>query len=110
VIHKFDAPPTRIEPWPSAPRITNDQSTIVNPAEPSAIDPRLSAVAAPALFPTLLNLPIQKCWPLDGGRFITLPCVLTQDPDTSERNVGIYRIQIYDDRAVEIDWQIAESP
>jgi 4-hydroxy-3-polyprenylbenzoate decarboxylase len=38
--------------------------------------------------PTLLNLPIQKCWPLDGGRFITLPCVVTKDPDTGERNVG----------------------
>jgi 4-hydroxy-3-polyprenylbenzoate decarboxylase len=48
--------------------------------------------------PTLLDLPILKCWPLDGGRFITLPCVVTKDPDTGERNVGMYRIQIYDDR------------
>src|SRR5438552_16701472 len=56
--------------------------------------------------PTLLNLPIQKCWPLDGGRFITLPCVVTQDPDTGERNVGMYRIQIYDDRTTGMHWQL----
>ncbi len=51
-------------------------------------------------------LPIQKCWPLDGGRFITLPCVVTKDPDTGERNVGMYRIQIYDDRTTGMHWQL----
>ena len=56
--------------------------------------------------PTLLDLPIQKCWPLDGGRFITLPCVVTKDPDTGERNVGMYRIQIYDDRTTGMHWQL----
>jgi 4-hydroxy-3-polyprenylbenzoate decarboxylase len=56
--------------------------------------------------PSLLNLPIQKCWPLDGGRFITLPCVVTKDPDTGERNVGMYRIQIYDDRTTGMHWQL----
>jgi len=56
--------------------------------------------------PTLLNLPIQQCWPLDGGRFITLPCVITKDPDTGERNVGMYRIQIYDDKTTGMHWQL----
>ncbi|HET7625981.1 MAG TPA: menaquinone biosynthesis decarboxylase [Verrucomicrobiae bacterium] len=56
--------------------------------------------------PTLLNLPIQKCWPLDGGRFITLPCVVTKDPDTGERNVGMYRMQIYDERTTGMHWQL----
>lgn len=56
--------------------------------------------------PTLLNLPIQKCWPLDGGRFITLPCVVTKDPDTGERNIGMYRIQIYDERSTGMHWQL----
>ena len=56
--------------------------------------------------PTLLNLPIQQCWPLDGGRFITLPCVVTKDPDTGERNVGMYRIQIYNDRTTGMHWQL----
>ncbi len=56
--------------------------------------------------PTLLDIPILKCWPLDGGRFITLPCVVTKDPDTGERNVGMYRIQIYDDRTTGMHWQL----
>jgi 4-hydroxy-3-polyprenylbenzoate decarboxylase len=56
--------------------------------------------------PTLLNLPIQKCWPLDGGRFITLPCVVTKDPDTGERNIGMYRMQIYDAHSTGMHWQL----
>jgi len=56
--------------------------------------------------PTLLDLPILKCWPLDGGRFITLPCVVTRDPDTGERNVGMYRIQIYDSQTTGMHWQL----
>src|SRR5436305_1876751 len=43
---------------------------------------------------------------LDGGRFITLPCVVTKDPDTGERNVGMYRIQIYDERTTGMHWQL----
>ena len=54
----------------------------------------------------MLNLPILKCWPLDGGRFITLPCVVTRDPDTGERNLGMYRIQIYDDKTTGMHWQL----
>jgi 4-hydroxy-3-polyprenylbenzoate decarboxylase len=53
-----------------------------------------------------LNLPIQKCWPLDGGRFITLPCVVTRDPDTGERNVGMYRMQVFDERTTGMHWQL----
>jgi 4-hydroxy-3-polyprenylbenzoate decarboxylase len=42
--------------------------------------------------------PILKCWPKDAGRFITLPCVITRDPKTGKRNVGCYRLQVYDER------------
>lgn len=56
--------------------------------------------------PTLLNLPILKCWPLDAGRFITLPGVVTQDPDTGERNVGMYRMQVYDGATTGMHWQL----
>jgi 4-hydroxy-3-polyprenylbenzoate decarboxylase len=70
------------------------------PAGPAQLPPTSSTP------PTLLNLPILKCWPLDGGRFITLPCVVTKDPDTRERNVGMYRIQIYDDRTTGMHWQL----
>ena len=55
---------------------------------------------------TLDHLPILKCWPQDGGRFITLPTVYTKDPDTGERNVGMYRIQIYDGQTTGMHWQI----
>jgi 4-hydroxy-3-polyprenylbenzoate decarboxylase len=56
--------------------------------------------------PTLLSLPILKCWPLDAGRFITLPCVVTKDPDTGERNVGMYRMQIFDGQTAGMHWQL----
>ena len=44
----------------------------------------------------LLEFPILKCWPQDGGRFITFPLVFTKNPETGKRNVGMYRMQVYD--------------
>ena len=93
VVHKYDAPPTRTEAWPPAPDITSLRTS----------DFGLRTSAPP---PTLLNLPIQQCWPLDGGRFITFPCVVTKDPDTGERNVGMYRMQVYDARTTGMHWQL----
>jgi 4-hydroxy-3-polyprenylbenzoate decarboxylase len=87
VIHTFESPAARRESWPAAPDWQN-------PATHNA---------AP---PTLLDLPILKCWPLDGGRFVTLPCVVTKDPDTGEGNLGMYRVQIYDDRTTGMHWQL----
>jgi 4-hydroxy-3-polyprenylbenzoate decarboxylase len=54
---------------------------------------------------SLLGFPILQCWPKDGGRFITLPCVITRDPKTGKRNVGMYRMQIYDERTTGMHWQ-----
>lgn len=54
---------------------------------------------------SLDRLPILKCWPGDGGRFITLPQVITRDPDTGIRNVGMYRLQVLDDRRLLMHWQ-----
>ena len=54
---------------------------------------------------SLLDFPILKCWPKDGGRFITLPCVITRDPKTGKRNVGMYRMQIYGERTAGMHWQ-----
>jgi len=87
VIHLVESSNSRVENWPAAPDWKN-------PSTPNAQPP------------TLLNLPILKCWPLDGGRFLTLPCVVTRDPDTGERNVGMYRVQIYDDRTTGLHWQL----
>ena len=49
--------------------------------------------------------PILKCWPHDGGRFITLPCVHTRDPRSGKRNIGMYRMQVYDGRTTGMHWQ-----
>jgi 4-hydroxy-3-polyprenylbenzoate decarboxylase len=87
VIHLVESPKLKVDSWPAAPDWKN--SSTIN-SQPS----------------TLLNLPILKCWPLDGGRFITLPCVVTRDPDTGERNLGMYRIQIYDDKTTGMHWQL----
>jgi 4-hydroxy-3-polyprenylbenzoate decarboxylase len=54
----------------------------------------------------LSALPLLRCWPLDGGRYITLPLVVTRDPVSGVRNVGMYRIQEYDDRTAGMHWQI----
>lgn len=55
--------------------------------------------------PSLETLPILKCWPKDGGRFITLPQVITRDPQTGIRNVGMYRLQVLDKRTLLVHWQ-----
>jgi 4-hydroxy-3-polyprenylbenzoate decarboxylase len=87
VIQKFEVRSEKIESWPKAPEVNHPATFNLQP-------------------PTLANLPILRCWPLDGGRFITLPCVVTKDPDTGERNVGMYRIQIYDDKTAGMHWQL----
>ncbi len=55
---------------------------------------------------SLGDLPILKCWPKDGGRFITLPNVHTRDPDSGARNLGMYRMQVYDERTAGMHWQV----
>jgi 4-hydroxy-3-polyprenylbenzoate decarboxylase len=53
----------------------------------------------------LFDFPIQKCWPQDGGRFISFPMVFTKNPETGKRNVGMYRMQVYDERTTGMHWQ-----
>jgi 4-hydroxy-3-polyprenylbenzoate decarboxylase len=55
---------------------------------------------------SLASLPVMKCWPQDGGRFITFPMVITRSPKTGRRNVGCYRMQVYDERTTAMHWQI----
>jgi 4-hydroxy-3-polyprenylbenzoate decarboxylase len=54
--------------------------------------------------PSLEALPILKCWPQDGGRFLTLPLVITSHPETGQRNVGMYRMQVFDRRTTGMHW------
>jgi len=54
---------------------------------------------------SLDDLPILRCWPEDGGRYITFPFVITKDPETGVRNVGMYRMQVFDGRTTGMHWQ-----
>jgi 4-hydroxy-3-polyprenylbenzoate decarboxylase len=92
VIHRFDPALQRRDAWPPAPDITG----------PGASE----MMHARGPLPTLLNLPIQQCWPMDGGRFITFPCVVTRDPETGVRNLGMYRMQVYDGQTTGMHWQL----
>jgi 4-hydroxy-3-polyprenylbenzoate decarboxylase len=55
--------------------------------------------------PSLAGIPALRCWPDDGGRYITLPAVFTRDPHTGARNVGMYRLQLFDERTLGMHWQ-----
>jgi len=74
--------------------LDSDQTS--NNASPARTKPQIS----------LLDLPILKCWPKDGGRFITFPNVHTRDPESGARNVGMYRMQIFDERTTAMHWQV----
>jgi 4-hydroxy-3-polyprenylbenzoate decarboxylase len=54
---------------------------------------------------TLDELPILTCWPEDGGPYITFPMVFTKDPESGERNIGTYRMQVFDNRTTGMHWQ-----
>jgi 4-hydroxy-3-polyprenylbenzoate decarboxylase len=53
----------------------------------------------------VLKFPVLTTWPSDGGPFITLPCVVTKDPRSGKRNVGMYRMQVYDGKTTGMHWQ-----
>jgi 4-hydroxy-3-polyprenylbenzoate decarboxylase len=55
---------------------------------------------------SLDEFPVLKCWPEDGGRFITLPLVFTKNPKTGKQNVGMYRMQVYDGKTTGMHWHI----
>jgi 4-hydroxy-3-polyprenylbenzoate decarboxylase len=56
--------------------------------------------------PSLSFLPVVKTWPGDGGPFITLPLVFTKDPKTGRRNVGMYRMHVYDETTTGMHWHV----
>jgi 4-hydroxy-3-polyprenylbenzoate decarboxylase len=55
--------------------------------------------------PTLKDIPVLQCWPRDGGRYITLPLVITRHPERGTRNVGMYRLQVFDETTLGMHWQ-----
>ena len=56
--------------------------------------------------PNLNDLPVLKCWPLDGGKFFTLPLVMTKDPETKTQNTGMYRLQVFDEKTTGMHWHL----
>lgn len=59
--------------------------------------------------PNLDALPVQVCWPGDGGRFITYGQVHTYDPRDNKRNIGIYRMHVFDAKTTGMHWQIQKG-
>ncbi|MBP6531768.1 MAG: menaquinone biosynthesis decarboxylase [Bacteroidia bacterium] len=54
--------------------------------------------------PDITKFPVLKCWPEDGGPFLTLPIIHTKDPLTGLRNVGLYRMQVFDSKMTGMHW------
>ena len=54
--------------------------------------------------PDITKLPVLKCWPEDGGPFLTLPIIHTKDPNTGIRNVGLYRMQVFSPTMTAMHW------
>ncbi len=71
--------------------------------------PKIGTATFSKQLSALGELPIQKCWPGDAGRFITLPLVITRDPDTGARNLGMYRMQVIDDHTTFMHWQLHKT-
>lgn len=88
-----------VDHWPMVKRFLN--------ARPKQIRNALSQQVVAT--PNLDELPIQTCWPEDGGRFITLGQVFTHDPRDHKRNVGLYRMQVYDQNTTGMHWQIQKG-
>ncbi|MBX3101834.1 MAG: menaquinone biosynthesis decarboxylase [Bacteroidetes bacterium] len=56
--------------------------------------------------PDITQLPVMKCWPADGGPFITLPVIHTKDPLNGARNVGMYRMQVFEPQLTALHWHL----
>ncbi len=95
---------------PPSPRILFEESSMIRRlinARPKEV--RIARSQAIIEKPMLSDLPILKTWPHDGGRFVTLPQVITYDPITHKRNIGMYRIHVFDDQTTGMHWQIQKG-
>lgn len=100
---KFDAlPTTLVEKIKMLPRLAQLSSFVPKRVK----DAPCKEVVLKGEEACLDDIPVLKCWPEDGGPFITLPLVITKDPETGQRNVGMYRMQVYDGRTTGMHWHI----
>ena len=96
-------PPTPASLWQNRSGIFN----LMNVRPRGAL--RVPAQRVVDAAPNLADLPVIKCWPGDGGRFITLPLVRSRDPGTGAHNMGIYRMQVYDERTTGMHMQLQKG-
>jgi 4-hydroxy-3-polyprenylbenzoate decarboxylase len=95
---------------PSMRRVWAQRSALRDLVNMRTATPRSQALSQEVSeAPDLNKLPILKCWPNDGGRFVTLPLVLTTDPATGRRNLGMYRLHVFDARTTGMHWQIQKG-
>ncbi len=71
---------------------------------PKVVNGRGSCQEVVMTKPDLSKIPVLKCWPQDGGRFITLPAIHTKEPNTGIRNIGMYRMQVFDETMTAMHW------
>ena len=81
---------------------------VLNALSPKIVHsaPCQEVVIRPGEGPMLDKLPVIRCWPEDGGKFITFPLVFTKDPHSGRRNIGLYRMHVYDNQTTGMHWQI----
>ncbi len=104
----LNARPKKVSDGPCQEVVHDFGSRIADCGLPSTLNKRQSGSDQPSTREgfSLRDLPILKCWPKDGGPFITLPNVHTRDPESGARNVGVYRMQVYDERTTGMHWQV----
>jgi len=71
---------------------------------PKTVSGRGKCQEVTMVVPDILKFPVLQCWPHDGGRFVTLPMVITKDPLTGTRNVGMYRMQVFSNDMTGMHW------
>ncbi|MDD3654587.1 MAG: menaquinone biosynthesis decarboxylase [Desulfotomaculaceae bacterium] len=101
IIHPAELPVTFLDKLKSLPKLTQLAAVI-----PKTVKTGPCKEIVQKDRPSLAELPVLKCWPEDGGPFITLPLVFTKDPATGRRNMGMYRMQVYDDHTTGMHWHI----
>ena len=98
-IHLLHARPKMVSSAPCQEIIHLLDPSTLNKGQSGSDQPSTSVMS-------LRDMPILQCWPKDGGRFITLPNVHTRDPETGARNVGCYRMQLFDQQTTAMHWQV----
>jgi 4-hydroxy-3-polyprenylbenzoate decarboxylase len=86
-------------------RMLGDLATIARIGPSRAEEPASQQIVIAGDDVDLFQIPVLRCWPEDAGRYLTLPLVITKDPDTGVHNLGMYRMQVFDRNTTGMHWQ-----